>query len=345
MHAQPLLLEPILKEKVWGGRRLARYHKPLPDTGAPVGESWELADLPSTSPEGGGGDAAASTIAHGHLRGATLRDAADRLGPDLLGRIQLTQQGGFPLLVKYLDAADNLSVQVHPSPAYAAAHPDAHLKTETWIVLDAEPGATIYHGFAPGTSRDDLRAAIDAGTVDQIMHAVPARVGDVHHLPSGTVHALGAGVLVAEVQSPSDTTFRLFDWGRTGRTLHIQQALECIDVASPTPHPPIHADDHLQPIAAGAAAAVVEANDLYQLTVLTAHADARCPVPHGDAHDIPAVLMLVGGRATLASPTGSFEPVDLRLGDTVLLPARLGDAVLHAAEPTRVIQATLRATA
>ena len=225
---QPVVLEPIFKEKVWGGRRLERFGKSLPP-GLNIGESWELADLSTTSASGGGGDAARSCVASGPLKGRTVSSLTEFWGDDLLGGAAPTVGGGFPLLVKYLDAREHLSVQVHPSPEYAASHPGAHLKTECWLVLDAEPGSVIFKGLKAGVTRERLREHIEAGTVPEVLESVPAVVGELHNLPSGTCHALGAGVLVAEVQTPSDTTFRVYDWareyGRAGRELHVDEAL------------------------------------------------------------------------------------------------------------------------
>lgn len=232
MTPYPLLLRPLLFEKVWGGRRLERFGKALPP-GARIGESWELADMASTAPGGGGGAPARSPIDNGPLGGRTLHDALDLWGRDLLGDVPATASGDFPLLVKLLDAAENLSVQVHPSAAYARANRGAHLKTECWVVLDAAPGSVIYKGFRSGVTRDAVERALRSGRGEGfvgMLEAVPARSGDCHTLPSGTVHALGAGVLVAEVQTPSDTTFRMHDWGRAGRELHVEQALRCMEV-------------------------------------------------------------------------------------------------------------------
>lgn len=223
-----MVLAPILMEKVWGGARLASLGKKV-EAGKRVGESWELADLGQTSASGGGGSAARSVIASGPLKGRTLHDALALWGEGLMGSVRPTPSGGVPLLIKFLDARENLSVQVHPSPAYAAAHADAHLKTECWIILDAEAGSVIYKGIREGVSREQFSRHIEDGTVVDDLVSVPAVVGECHNLPSGTCHALGAGVLVAEVQTPSDTTFRVFDWGRAGRELHVKQALECID--------------------------------------------------------------------------------------------------------------------
>ena len=150
-----------------------------------------------------------------------------------MGRLETTGGGDFPLLVKFLDARANLSVQVHPSAAYAQAHPDAHLKSEAWYVIDADADAAIYKGVKPGVTRDQLRDAIASGGVEDLLIRVPVKAGDCHYLPSGTCHALGGGILVAEVQTPSDTTFRVYDWGRPDRQLHVEQALACIQLGPP----------------------------------------------------------------------------------------------------------------
>lgn len=227
----PLRLRPILLEKTWGGDRLAAFGKPVPQ-GARVGESWEVADLGATAPSGAGGGAQRSVIENGALAGATLHDALRHWGRDLLGDAEPTEAGEFPLLVKLLDAREHLSVQVHPSPAYAASHPGVAVKHECWLVLDAEPGACLFVGLRPGVGADGLRAAIASGRMIEVLQPVPARAGECHLLPSGLIHALGAGCVVAEVQTPSDTTFRLYDWlaeyDRPRRALHIEEALEAM---------------------------------------------------------------------------------------------------------------------
>ena len=228
----PLVFVPQLKPKVWGGGRLAGLGKAVP-SGVSVGESWEVCDLDETSASGGGGGRARSVIANGPLSGRTIREAIDQWGDALLEHRRL-MAGAFPLLVKYLDARENLSVQVHPSEAYARVHPGAHLKTEAWYVVEAEPGSEIHAGLRPEVTRAGLESrrrgeGFEAGLVDDLIHR-PARVGECHVLPSGTCHARGGGVLVAEVQTPSDTTFRMYDWGREaggGRSLHPDEALEC----------------------------------------------------------------------------------------------------------------------
>lgn len=231
----PFVFQPIYKSKVWGGQRFrqALDRSDVPDTGKNqgTGESWEIVDLGRTSKSGGGGGSERSVVENGPLQGKTLHKLMNKAGKQLMGDLSLNEFGEFPLLVKFLDANDNLSVQVHPSPDYAKSHDDAYLKSEAWYVITAEPGAVIYKGMKQGATPEQLRAALEQNTVDAVvplMETIPVQPGDCHYLPSGTCHALGEGVLVAEVQTPSDTTFRVFDWGRTGRELHVEQALQCI---------------------------------------------------------------------------------------------------------------------
>lgn len=343
----PLVLEPILKEKVWGGRRLAAYGKSLPE-GVMVGESWELADLSSTSASGGGGDAAISVISNGSMKGKRVRDAIIAWGAGMMGEVKLSAEGGFPLLVKYLDAREHLSVQVHPSAAYAAAHPDAHLKTESWFVLDAEPGAVIYKGLKDGVTREGLQAAIEGGTVPEVMRSEAAVVGACHTLESGTVHALGAGVLVAEVQTPSDTTYRVYDWaskyGRAGRELHVAQAVECASFEAPSGA--VMADLSISsakmgmggPPKMGSVRTRVSGTGFYTMDVLSASC-SEVSLVEGETHDQkkgPVVLMVPKTMgASVASRSGAFSEVVLEAGQTVLVPAGIvSDCVLRAGPGT-----------
>ena len=339
----PLVLEPILKEKVWGGRRLAGFGKALPE-GAMVGESWEFADLSATSASGGGGDAAISVIANGSMKGKTVRDAIKAWGDGMMGGVALSAEGGFPLLVKYLDAREHLSVQVHPSPAYAAEHADAHLKTESWYVLEAEEGAVIYKGLKEGVSRADLQAAIESGTVPGVMRSMAAVVGECHTLASGTVHALGAGVLVAEVQTPSDTTYRVYDWvneyDRADRELHIEQAVECALFEEPSVA--VMADLSISsakmgaggPPKMGSVRTRVSGTDFYTMDVLSASC-SEVGLAEGDSEG-PVVVMLPRTMgASIASKSNAFEEVMLEAGQTTLIPASIvNDCTLRAGPGT-----------
>lgn len=327
----PLLFEPILKPKVWGGRRLARYGKRLVP-GENIGESWEIADLGATSVSGGGGEAARSVIANGLLRGRTLHEAMDLWGAMLMGQAARTASGDFPLLVKFLDAQEHLSVQVHPSPAYAAAHPEANLKTECWYVMDAEcydegrEPAVLFKGLKPGVTRADLRRAIENESVPRLLEAVEATPGDCHNLPSGTIHALGRGVLVAEVQTPSDTTFRAYDWRveyrREGRELHIEEALECADFGPALPATRLPAGRTRAPLAA-TPFFVIEENV------------GEAGVPAG--RPSPTVVMAVEGEGELVC---GGERLRLQPGTTVLVPAVSSFEVV-AARPLRTLLITI----
>ena len=219
----PLLFEPILIEKIWGGQRLAKYGKQLPSN--PIGESWEVADIPNSESN------KKSTVAEGPWAGWTLQELIEKHGPELLGASSTDTNGCFPLLIKLLDACDNLSVQVHPNEEYVQKNTNAYLKTEAWIVLEAKPNSYIYAGLKTGTTKDLLREAINNNKVVDLLNPIKACPGDIINLPSGTCHTLGAGIIVAEIQTPSDTTFRMWDWGRTQRTLHIEESIECADLS------------------------------------------------------------------------------------------------------------------
>ncbi len=314
----PLVFRPTLFPKVWGGDRLSSFGKAV-KPGDKVGESWELADLPGTSASGAGGTAVRSVIANGPLAGKTIHDAIDLWGDALLPRAALTPEGNFPLLIKFLDAREDLSVQVHPSPTYAAKHKDAHLKTECWYVLDAQPGSVIYKGVKPGVTRDAFERALRAGDgsgVVALMEAVPAVVGECHNLPSGTVHALGAGVLVAEVQTPSDTTFRVYDWRRKGRELHIEQAMDCI--------------------AWGPAPAAVTFNKPGMMqggmgtdwfSVFKYHAEQGSQ----GMCDNFSITVIVEGEGVVKPFAGTpYPPLNVRAGDTIYMPARAQPAAMIA---------------
>lgn len=220
----PLRFVPFLRPSVWGSRRLGEVlNKTLPaDTS--YGESWDLSDHPLHH----------GIVASGPWDGRSLRDLMEREREDLLGAAARRYQV-FPWLVKFLDAADWLSVQVHPDDvAVKKLWPGEGGKTEAWFVLDVQPGSRIYAGLLPGTDEARVRALLAEGKVAECLHSFEPRPGDCLFLPAGTVHAVGGGVLMAEVQQTSDATFRLFDWNRRdaegkSRTLHIEESLACID--------------------------------------------------------------------------------------------------------------------
>ena len=221
MHSvYPIRLQASLHETIWGGRRLARDEwKQLPPGDVAIGEAWETE---------------VSTIAqNAPYSGKTLGALVQEYGEALLGSRAIAIFGHrFPLLAKFIDANDRLSVQVHPDDRYAAQHERGKLgKTEFWYVLDAAPGASIIHGFKALTSRAEVQRAIESVTLEKLLAEIPVAPGDVIFVPAGTVHAIGRGVLLYELQEYSDLTYRMYDYGRltvagTPRELHIQQSLD-----------------------------------------------------------------------------------------------------------------------
>ncbi|MCC5828470.1 MAG: class I mannose-6-phosphate isomerase [Phycisphaeraceae bacterium] len=318
----PLAFHPILKPKVWGGVRLGRLGKPLPTKldGSPekIGESWELADLYETSISGGGGGEEHSVVANGHLAGRSINQVVRDYGRALLGRLPLTGDGGLPILIKFLDAHENLSVQVHPSAEYAAEHSDAHLKSEAWYIVEADPGAAIYKGVKPGVTPEQFRKAALDGTLEPLLIKVPVKAGDCHYLPSGTCHALGGGILVAEVQTPSDTTFRVYDWGRTDRQLHLEQALACIEFG-----PPDTARYERKTHIAGIFTTVTRLVECEHFRI------EKIRMSEGYAQEIPysqpAVWIVLEGAGRII-PSADSEPVEFAPGMTMLIPAEMHHA-------------------
>ncbi len=231
MKPYPLRFRPILKRTIWGGRRLGdQLGKPI-GPGSDYAESWEVVDH--------GDDQ--SIVANGVLAGRSLAQLIAESPDWLLG--SGVSVDSFPLLLKYLDCNRVLSVQVHPDDAYGLAMETPDLgKTEAWYIVASDPGSLIYAGLKPGVDRRLLERAIQAGETEQVLHAFHPEPGDVVFIPAGTVHALGAGLLVAEIQQSSDTTFRLFDWNRLGadgkpRPLHVRESLEVTDYDSGPVHP------------------------------------------------------------------------------------------------------------
>jgi mannose-6-phosphate isomerase len=212
----PLLLEPSLRVLVWGGRKLSTVMGKTLPTEEPYGEAWELHDT--------------ATVANGALAGRTLGDLLAKYGTALVGEINDPAQG-FPLLVKLIDADEWLSIQVHPDDDQAARlEGDPRGKTEAWYILDADPGAQLVIGVKPGTERNSVAQAIRDGTLEELLVYAEVKAGDALYIPAGTVHALGPGTLIYEIQQSSNTTYRLYDWGRVGldgqpRELHIEKGV------------------------------------------------------------------------------------------------------------------------
>lgn len=295
---EPLIFEPILKSKVWGGRNLSSsLGKTLPSQG-PYGESWELADLPE----------AESKIKSGSFAGKTLRDLIEdkQLFNQWGSNVHLSHDGRFPLLIKFLDAQQDLSLQVHPDQEVCKKLGDnARPKTEAWYIIDAAPDAKLYLGVKAGTSKERFSQAITNNNLEAHIVSVPVKAGDFYFIPSGTLHAIGAGIVLAEVQQTSDTTYRVHDWGRMGldgklRQLHVEQALTSINFKingpvdakkPPSGRPGIDCSEFTMELLAA------QSTDLIKNKL--------------------AIAMVTKGNAILKWAT---KEIDCRLGTTLLLP-------------------------
>jgi len=316
MHIQPLKFEPIYREKIWGGRNLQRlFGRSLPPDKL-IGESWELADLP----------AGVSVVADGPVAGANLTELTADMGEALLGRASPQPDGRFPLLLKLLDANDILSLQVHPdAQAVAEIGGDAALKTECWYVLESRHGY-IYKGVRPGVTPDRFRRAVETDTCEDVVVRFDVRAGDFHYLPAGTVHALGPGVVVAEVQTPSDTTYRVTDWGR-GRDIHIERSMQCIHFQPPAGDVP------------GAAGDTLLVTDFFTVAHRTVNAGATFDFP---INRCTAIMMLAADApATIRCDNQGGSGLAACAGDTVLLPAAIVGARLHSNALCRFLEITL----
>ena len=220
---EPITFTPLYMERVWGGRELEReYLRQLPTPDRPIGESWEIVDREGEQ----------SIATHGRFAGKSLHDLWTGHRNEIFGK-GLPDSPRFPILIKVLDARDDLSIQVHP-PADLARELGGEPKTEMWFIAACEPGAKLHVGLRKGTTREGFQQAIVNGTVSDMVHEITPTAGESIFIPSGRLHAIGAGFLIHEIQQNSDTTFRVFDWNRLGldgtpRDLHVEQSLGSID--------------------------------------------------------------------------------------------------------------------
>jgi len=294
---QPLVFEPIFMERIWGGRRLkSKFRKKLPPD-AQIGESWEIVDRPE----------AQSIVRNWPLRGRMLHELWTQHRQEIFGDVPDT--GRFPLVAKLIDAREKLSLQVHP-PSRVAKALGGEMKDEIWYVLDAVPDAQIYAGLRRGVTREQFEIALENSAVTELVHRIPVKRGDAIFMPSGRLHTMGDGILVAEIQQNSDTTYRVFDWNRVGtdgepRRLHVSEAMQSIDFTDIEP-------DLIRPrgeTLVSDSAFVVEKWDLIS------EREAATPGKF-------AILLCLNGEIDCAGL--KFKP-----GDFFLVPATLQDRNLH----------------
>lgn len=319
-HLYPLTFDPVFKDYPWGGRNLeTKLGRTIPD--GIIAESWEIAAHPNGS----------SVVNNGPLAGKSLPEVLTELGEALVGQhsLEALKLGRFPLLIKILDANRWLSVQVHPDDAYGLQHEGEWGKTEMWVVLHAEPGAELIYGFEPGVTAERYAQEIAQDRAADSLHRLAVQPGDVVFVPAGTVHALGPGIMVAEIQQNSDTTYRIYDWGRP-RPVHIEKSLDVLNFAQvePSATPPVELlnDDGFR---------------IEQLAACQYFETERVILPaggqfyglcDGDSFEIWGVL---SGSATFH---WEGEPLTLHSVSWTLLPAELGEFQVAADEACTLLR-------
>ena len=311
----PLKFKPIYKNYIWGGQNLRGMGKEI-ENGETVAESWEISDH--------GDDM--SRVVNGVLRGKTLRDLIEQYGEDICPE---TLTGRFPILIKYIDANRRLSVQVHPDDAYARVHegPQELGKTECWYVLEAQPGAELIVGMKRGVTRESFKEMIEKGNIEEGIANIPVSRGDFVYIKSGTVHAIMEGILICEIQENSDSTYRLYDWGRVGndgrpRPLHLEKAMDVITFVPEEEYEQFMSGifipydksltNHTHELVRGS---------FFNIDLLTYQSDVR--LEQGNSHF--NTINLVEGMCDLLWPGGSLS---LARGDTVLIPRPVDEYTL-----------------
>lgn len=304
----PMLMKPAFKDYIWGGTRLRDDFGKDCDFDK-VAESWEL----SCHKDGN------SVIANGEFAGMSLSEYIEKQGKAVLGT-NCARFENFPVLIKLIDAKDNLSVQVHPDNEYAQRVEGEYGKTEMWYVVDADEGATLLYGFKHEISKEEFRERIENNTLLEVTNAVPVKKGDVFFIRSGTLHAIGKGILIAEIQQNSNTTYRIYDYGRVGkdgkpRELHIDKALDVTKLCPAEPYPEtewVTADSKTgwkKKLLSSCEYFTVNALDIPESAELTA--DEKSFVS----------LLFLDGTSTISYNGGKL---DVKKGDSVFIPAGFG---------------------
>jgi len=301
-----LLFEPIYQERVWGGRTLETALKRRLPPNRPIGESWEIVDRPG----------AESRIRGGSLDRTTLRSAIARHGPDIMGA-GWRAEADFPILVKWLDCTERLSLQVHP-PAAAAAELGGEPKTENWYVVHSAPGAKLIVGLRAGVTRGRFERAVAEGTVEACVREFPVAAGDSVLVQSGQIHAIDAGSLILEIQQNSDTTYRIHDWGRNGldgmpRSLHLAESLRSIVWDGSPP----------EPVRAAPTSGIIAECDAFSIRRVILGPGETMRIAAGEE---PRLLSVVAGALRWGAGR-------LALGDNALLPCA-GEFTFEASVPT-----------
>lgn len=308
---EPIFLQGVCKDYLWGGSRL-RTEFGRTSSSAVIAESWELAAHPDGS----------SRLCSGAHAGMALDDYLRLMGiPSLLGT-HCAECDTLPVLIKLIDAKQDLSIQVHPDDAYAKAVEGERGKTEMWYILDAQPGASLYYGVNAPVSKAEFAQRIQNETLPEILHRVEVQPGELYFIPAGTLHAIGAGILLAEIQENSNTTYRVYDYGRRGadgklRPLHVDKALDVANLSPTLPtvqHPAVSIE--------GGTHRKLAVCDYFAASLVTVTSRTVFSV---DASTFQHLLFLQGS-GTLETSAASYS---VRKGTSVLLPAGMGGYSIH----------------
>ena len=330
MNIYPIKLKSVLKDIIWGGTDLSDKYG-LSEKGTRIAEAWTLTLR-------GDGE---NTIENGEAQGLTLREYAEKIGMESLCGKKYADKDfyDFPLLVKLIDAKDNLSVQVHPDDCYAHSHGIDSGKTEMWYIVDAKPGAQLVYGLRDGTdiTSDEFLKATSDGNISSYLNYVDVKKGDIYYIPAGMVHAIGEGILIAEVQQNSNSTFRLYDYGRVGadgkpRELHLDKALEVIKTDFSHDH---SVSSGLLPDTVGMPVRVVD-SEYFGVTKLILEKDKYTFEGGKMTH-----VMCVDGKGTLEynDENGNTVTIEIPAAHSVLVPEAFGGYTLVANDRAEFILA------
>lgn len=321
----PLKFVPLLKEKIWGGKKLvSNLHKPG-NHEQKIGESWEISGL----------EHEISIVSNGFLQGNSLQDLIEVYMGDLVGDCVYEKFGiEFPLLIKFIDANDVLSIQVHPDDEKALERHSAYGKTEMWYVLDAEENASLINGFKSDIDSSVYQQALNKGKLEELLNFENVKKGDVYFIPAGRVHAIGSGILLAEIQQTSDITYRIYDWGRLDnagipRELHTELALDVIDFKAVKKSKTIINEviNHLED--------VVECQ-YFKTSMLVFDKPFE-----KDYNQIDSFIIFICTEGHFKIQFGQANEVEVNKGETILVPAILKNLTLVPGMKTKILEVYL----
>jgi mannose-6-phosphate isomerase len=320
----PLKFNPIFKERIWGGNKLQTMLQKN-SQGDAIGESWEISDVKGEP----------SVVSKGILQGKTLQESSETFQGELLGKKVYDAFGTkFPLLIKYIDAKSDLSIQVHPNDALAKKRHNSFGKTEMWYVMQADEGAELMVGFNQEVTKEDYQKHLENNTLTEILNFEKVQKGDVYFLPTGRIHAIGGGIVLAEIQQTSDITYRIYDWNRVdaqgnSRELHTELALDAIDYTVHKNYKTAYTSE------ANKVATIVDCP--YFTTNLLPFKGEM--ILNHDSKDSFVIYMCVKGNVSFQ--TENYQET-LSFGETLLLPASIKNAVVNSDEDSELLEVYIK---